>query len=375
VLLWTEAAATDAILRRQAAAFEKPPTLSRLGAPLFGDALTTQDGPGWLARRGALSNALRAFDADGSRRLEGAVLEGLSSPPGVDGLAWLQRGVTAGLVRDLLGVEAGPGLETYCRSVERSIERVGDHMAQGFPLPHWLPVGRMAELARLRRIQIDQVAAWLREADTQKPLCRALLDSEPYRAAGRRVVFDEVNAAIGLGAHQAALALAFSLIEVLPRPELTLAARREREVAYAAVREALRLHPPFYALVRRARRDVEVEGVALRRGTTVMLSPWLVHRDADLHPSPTTFRIDRPEGPAGSYVPYGLGSRACPARKLLTATLGGVLSGMLRAHALRLPPGFEARHTAKMVLGLDGPLPLACDEAALPRPSEKARYA
>jgi cytochrome P450 len=69
-----------------------------------------------------------------------------------------------------------------------------------------------------------------------------------------------------------------------------------------------------------------------------MVSPWLLQRDPSLYPEPSRFRLHRPEGPPGSYLPYGLGSRACPARALLTATLGGVLQGLLQMHALELVP-------------------------------------
>jgi cytochrome P450 len=82
-------------------------------------------------------------------------------------------------------------------------------------------------------------------------------------------------------------------------------------------KEALRLYPPAYALSRVALRDVTVGGYRVKRGTTVFMSPYALHRRADYFPSPACFDPERftPKNearlPRYTYMPFGAGPRIC----------------------------------------------------------------
>ena len=81
--------------------------------------------------------------------------------------------------------------------------------------------------------------------------------------------------------------------------------------------ETLRLYPPVYSTGRQAVRDCTVAGIAVRRGTVVLLSPAVSHRDAARFPDPDAFRPDRwriapgESLPTGAYAPFGIGPRRC----------------------------------------------------------------
>ncbi len=83
------------------------------------------------------------------------------------------------------------------------------------------------------------------------------------------------------------------------------------------LKEAMRLYPPAYALSRFADRDVEVAGYPIKRGTTVFMSPYALHRRADYFPDPLRFDPERftPDNearlPRGAYIPFGAGPRIC----------------------------------------------------------------
>lgn len=84
----------------------------------------------------------------------------------------------------------------------------------------------------------------------------------------------------------------------------------------AAIQETLRLYPPGAFLPRVALHDTRLGGLALRRGTMVLISPWIIHRHRELWPAPDDFMPERfgPDAPrpaAGSYLPFGLGPRGC----------------------------------------------------------------
>jgi cytochrome P450 len=81
--------------------------------------------------------------------------------------------------------------------------------------------------------------------------------------------------------------------------------------------ESLRVYPPAWAVERRALDDFEVGGHLIRKGTFVVASQWLVHRDPRWWSEPERFNPDRwtPEQevlrPKFAYFPFGAGTRIC----------------------------------------------------------------
>jgi cytochrome P450 len=82
-------------------------------------------------------------------------------------------------------------------------------------------------------------------------------------------------------------------------------------------KEAMRLYPPVAAVLRVARRDTELDGYFIRKGTVVMLSQYILHRRPDVFPDPERFDPLRfaPERelqlPRYAYLPFGTGHRTC----------------------------------------------------------------
>lgn len=112
-------------------------------------------------------------------------------------------------------------------------------------------------------------------------------------------------------------------------------------IAQRVVLEVLRLFPPTWLLVRTASREVEVGGYSFAAGHHFMISPYVLHRDAEAFPEPTLFRPDRwrqPMSAGASYLPYGGGVHVCPGRHLATSILTGIASTLTgRYRILRSP--------------------------------------
>ena len=114
------------------------------------------------------------------------------------------------------------------------------------------------------------------------------------------------------------------------------------------IAETLRLYPPAYLLGRQAVADVVLEGYRIPAGTTVLMSQYLVHRDARFFPDPEAFLPDRwaapepdsaaPAPPRCAFFPFGDGPRVCIGEPLawLEATL--ILAAVSYRWRLRLPP-------------------------------------
>jgi cytochrome P450 len=83
------------------------------------------------------------------------------------------------------------------------------------------------------------------------------------------------------------------------------------------VYESMRLYPPAYAFGREAVADCEIGGYHISRGTTLFLSPWVMHRDERYFDSPEEFKPERWENdlakrlPRLAYLPFGGGPRIC----------------------------------------------------------------
>jgi cytochrome P450 len=81
--------------------------------------------------------------------------------------------------------------------------------------------------------------------------------------------------------------------------------------------ESMRLYPPAYAFGRLAKVDCAIAGYRIPRGTTVILCPWVTHRDPRWFDDPLTFRPERWAGdfakrlPRFAYFPFGGGQRQC----------------------------------------------------------------
>ena len=83
------------------------------------------------------------------------------------------------------------------------------------------------------------------------------------------------------------------------------------------VKEAMRLYPPAWAIVRTAVEDVELSGYTVPAKSTVIMSQWVMHRDPRFYDEPERFHPDRwledryNSAPRFTYFPFGGGPRIC----------------------------------------------------------------
>ncbi len=81
--------------------------------------------------------------------------------------------------------------------------------------------------------------------------------------------------------------------------------------------EVMRLYPPAWVIGREAARDLDLDGVAIAEGSTLLLPPLTIQRDPRFWRSPSRFDPDRfsPERKAErhkfAYFPFSAGRRGC----------------------------------------------------------------
>jgi cytochrome P450 len=99
--------------------------------------------------------------------------------------------------------------------------------------------------------------------------------------------------------------------------------RDDREALSAFSAEALRMFPPVQGLVRQARADEEVSGIAIARGDRVVPLLASGNRDDDVFPDPQRFEPNRfADNPgrqftsSGEILPFGAGPHHCTGSRL-----------------------------------------------------------
>ena len=133
------------------------------------------------------------------------------------------------------------------------------------------------------------------------------------------------------------------------------------------VREAMRLYPPAHTVGRRAERADVVCGHLIPAGSTVVVSPWVVHHSPKVWTRPDVFdpsRFDLTDGqhPGGhryAWFPFGAGPHSCIGMQLAMLEAPLVLATILQAFQARtdltsipLTPAITLRPAAPLPLRL-----------------------
>jgi sterol 14-demethylase len=99
--------------------------------------------------------------------------------------------------------------------------------------------------------------------------------------------------------------------------DYTFQSLRELEKTEGAVKEALRIHPPLFILLRAALEDCEILGYRVKKGNWVAVSPMIAHRDEDVFENALEYDPDR-YGPGReedkrpfAYISFGGGRHKC----------------------------------------------------------------
>jgi cytochrome P450 len=137
----------------------------------------------------------------------------------------------------------------------------------------------------------------------------------------------------------------------------------------AVVDESMRLYPPAWMMVRHARDSARLADHDIEAGTTILMSPFIVHRDPDWWRDATTFDPTRwLTGPAGeyqatpqtrnAYFPFGGGPRMCIGNTFALMEIALVLAQTSRHWAMTPKPGHRVGMTPRVTLRPRGGMPM-----------------
>jgi len=363
--------------------FQKSPAAQRI-KPLFGASLTTVDGEDWRRRRHLIRPAFTpqrmaalvplivgATHAMLDRWRE---LAENGQPFDVfDETTELTRAI---IIRVLFGEVA----DAETRSVGRAISIVAERVNRGL----WSPLGWLPRLPTPRQEGYERAVGVLdtfmsrRIGEGHHPegdLLSALLaarDAASGRGFDATELRDELKALFVAGHSTTASGLAWAWYLLaqnsgaqgrLRREARTvLGARRpiaqdlgDLEYTRMVIEETLRLYPPTWITARTTTAAVDIDGYRIPANATVLLCPFVTHRDPRFWEdaerfAPERFRHGHSARPRYAYFPFGGGPRACIGSAFALIEMQVIVAMVAQRYEVTLAPGWRVEPEPGIVL-------------------------
>ena len=364
--------------------------ISRLRSVL-GDGLVTSEGASWRRQRRALQPAFREAAihamipvvAETVSRDLAIWAEHASEGTSLDAAAEMRRLAFKIVGEAMLGQDLADIVDDARYAVERLQNQAIFRLYRPVSLPLWLPTpGNLAFRRSLRRLQrivmrileelrmrggdagilyphlLETCGSGLTDRDRERQLRDELLT---MLLAGHENTGNALAWMLGLlCAHRDMERTAFEEVDRqlrgrTPTPERLARMPFTRQI----VRESLRLFPPSWLLVRRAEVEDSVRGYRIKKGSLVLVSPFLTHRHPDFWPDPERFDPGRFAPSAAprhrySYFPFGGGRRRCIGEKFALVEMQIVLCAVLERFTLQPEVPELASPRAMVSLAPDG---------------------
>ncbi len=355
-----------------------------------GESLLTTDGDAWLRHRRLMQPAfqplqLKRFlpvitDAT-SQMLDRWNLVAASGEP-LDVVSEMMRLVMTIAARTLFGVDVSGDAEV----IERSLAIILNDTWRRLEAPIDLTAisGRFHRksfrqaLSEIHRVVSRIITARQTVAAPSDDLLSTLVragDTEGDRQFTHRELRDETVTLL-LAGHETtanALAWAFYLLSQSPEVESQLHDDTSRVLggdalqpehvdqliyADALFAETIRLYPSIWVMERRAVQEDVIGGYRIPAGSTVLISPYILHRDPRFWSDPDAFdptrftERDDETRPRSAYIPFGAGPHQCIGRHMAELISRVILSMVSQRFRLRLvegqnivpQPGITLRH-------------------------------
>ncbi|KAK9830754.1 hypothetical protein WJX74_005464 [Apatococcus lobatus] len=392
VVVVADVAAARTVLQDQTGLFVKEGTAFLPGSSLAGNGLLVSDGPVWRRQR-QLSNpafrtaAVQAYAkamAASAQRLVSETWQGSRERDVYADFNALSLQIT---MEALFGVDLPP---REGRQVTEAVKAAFDYFSQrgasSMVVPEWVPtpvnVQFNAAIITLNRLvygMISQRRMQLRQ-QPHPPVCllEELITATDERGQGMEdeALRDELMTLLIAGQETAAIALTWTCAYLAHNPAAqdSIAAEVQQHLhgqppSYSNIRglvgvesallEGMRLKPPAFIVGRCVSRPTELASCRLPAGTTILVSPYILHRLPGRWRDAAAFQPDRwhhqlqessgamgllPKLAAtGAYLPFGAGPRSCIGTGFAMMEASIILAAILQRYQLkpsRVQPSF-----------------------------------
>ena len=290
--------------------------------------------------------------------------------------------------------------EIKLKAQERSKSPIEDYIGHAakvsvldlLGVPGWVPrPGRImagAAMREMKRFADEAIESRRKEGRRVVPdLLDLLLEGEDPKS-GRKMTTSELRdnllTFIVAGHETTALTLSWALYLCAFTPAVQAAAHEEARVVLGdraatqadiaslpltrqIIDETLRMYPPAAFLSRTAQAEDELCGREIRRGDTVVLPIYALHRHHMLWDNPDQFDPSRFADPKAidrfAYLPFGDGPRICIGANFALQEAIIILATLLARHRFSLAEGKEPKPVMILTLRPEGGVWLKVDAA------------
>lgn len=263
----------------------------------------------------------------------------------------------------LLGTEFRNEMSEEFAKVYYDLER--GIVAWGYIHPYLpIPAFRRRDRARARLGEmVSEIVEKRKQSGYRgEDFLQTLMDSE--YSDGTKLSDHEITgmlvAAMFAGHHTSSVTTAWTLIELLRHSPFLDEVEREIRGRYAggerydfqslrdlektesAVKEALRIHPPLFILLRAALQDCEILGYEVRKGDWVAVSPMVAHRDDEVFENALAYDPGR-YGPGReedrrpfAYISFGGGRHKCMGNAFAILQIKTIVAVLLNRYDFEL---------------------------------------
>lgn len=395
----TEPSIIKAVLLDEREKFRKTVQI-RMLSPVLGRGILTTEGAEWKWQRQAAAPMFRPKELEGYvpafvTAAEEQVRKWREAPPGsVTPIDACMNHTTFDVVCATLLPSSDAALAPVIHEALRTLQKTTgwEILVAATGLPKWLPrpgmIGGRSAVVALR----SAVAALIRERRGGRPagggegddLMSRLIaarDPETGQAMSDEQLIDNVLTFYLAGHETTARALTWTLYLLSRSPEWTAALEAEiaRVTGGAPVagdhieqlvlvqqvlKESMRLYPPVPIMSRQCVADVQLDGLAVKVGTSIMMPIYAIHRHTRRWQDPDAFDPARfaPEKEAAitryQYMPFGAGPRICIGMSFAMIEAAAILATLLQCARFASAGGKEPVPVARVTLVPKGGVPL-----------------
>jgi cytochrome P450 len=359
------------IMVTQAASFHKPFNVKYAVKALIGYNLFSSDGDEWRTLRKAIQPAfhtqrIQAYTEVMTAQTE-ALIANWRDGATIDIPAAMMR-LTMGITTktlfdaDLRDSEAGDAILKFLDLFNQRITSL--------PMPGWLPTPMNREMKRLiavgDRLLLPLIEERRKSDVDHGDLLSMLLLAQREDSGGiltDHQVRNEILNLFAAGYEVVAYTAAFTLYLVAQHPAVEQRLLAEIDTVLhgrtliftdlphlpyleQVIKESMRLLPVTTMVARQAVETVTANGRTIRKGQTVLVAPWTLHRRPDIFPDPERFDPDRfspareVEIPKHAYIPFATGPRICIGNAFAMLQLRATLATILARYRLTLPENY-----------------------------------
>ena len=360
-------------------------------ALVCGQSLLTTSGAVWLRERRLVQPAFQQRRAD-------AFVSVMTSATGAMLDRWLSHArdgrpldiaselgrLTYTIVgKALFGADVSRDADTVERALGTLLDHTYARLERLVNLPLWVPSPRNRRFRDARRA-IDRVVYRIinerrdgheDHADLLAHLLRAVDDGASGAMTNEQLRNETITLLLS-GHETTANALSWTLFLLATHPEIERRFRSELsavlgdarepsledisrlEYTGMVINEALRLYPPIWILERRAIEDDLIGGYHIPGGSTVVVSPFILHRHEAFWPDPGSFEPERFAAaqiagrPAHAFLPFGAGPHHCIGAHFAMLEARLVLVMLAQRYRLELVPHHPVEPKAGITLRL-----------------------